>query len=163
MKKGWIIGGVAVVALCLVVGKKLMTPKQFAQGVSDPVVVAENPEIRDIELTSGLVGSVEPEDVVYVYPKAGGDVTAVNVQAGDTVKAGQLLCVIDTKQVESAKSSLDSAQLALRQAQEDSRYSMRAVESPSRHISSIRIRCSRPRFSTTTRRRTTTTRFLTVR
>ena len=80
MKKGWIIGGVAVVALCLVVGKKLMTPKQFAQGVSDPVVVAENPEIRDIELTSGLVGSVEPEDVVYVYPKAGGDVTAVNVQ-----------------------------------------------------------------------------------
>lgn len=119
MKKGWIIGGVAVVALCLVVGKKLMTPKQFAQGVSDPVVVAENPEIRDIELTSGLVGSVEPEDVVYVYPKAGGDVTAVNVQAGDTVKAGQLLCVIDTKQVESAKSSLDSAQLALRQAQEE--------------------------------------------
>lgn len=106
-------------ALCLVVGKKLMTPKQFAQGVSDPVVVAENPEIRDIELTSGLVGSVEPEDVVYVYPKAGGDVTAVNVQAGDTVKAGQLLCVIDTKQVESAKSSLDSAQLALRQAQEE--------------------------------------------
>ncbi len=119
MKKGWIIGGVAVVALCLVVGKKLMTPKQFAQGVSDPVVVAENPEIRDIELTSGLVGSVEPEDVVYVYPKAGGDVTAVNVQAGDTVKAGQLLCVIDTKQVESAKSSLDAAQLALRQAQEE--------------------------------------------
>lgn len=119
MKKGWIIGGVAVVALCLVVGKKLMTPKQFAQGVSDPVVVAENPEIRDIELTSGLVGSVEPEDVVYVYPKAGGDVTAVNVQVGDTVKAGQLLCVIDTKQVESAKSSLDSAQLALRQAQEE--------------------------------------------
>ena len=119
MKKGWIIGGVAVVALCLVVGKKLMTPKQFAKGVSDPVVVAENSEIRDIELTSGLVGSVEPEDVVYVYPKAGGDVTAVNVQAGDTVKAGQLLCVIDTKQVESAKSSLDSAQLALRQAQEE--------------------------------------------
>ena len=74
---------------------------------------------KTYELTSGLVGSVEPEDVVYVYPKTGGDITAVNVQAGDTVKAGQLLCVIDTKQVESAKSSLDSAQLALRQAQEE--------------------------------------------
>lgn len=119
MKKGWIIGGVAVAVLCLAVAKKVMTPKQFAQGMADPVVSAEYPEIRDIELTSGLVGSVEPEDVVYVYPKAGGDVTSVNVQAGDTVKAGQLLCVIDTKQVESAKNALESAQLSLHQAQEE--------------------------------------------
>ena len=54
-----------------------------------PVVKAVNPTRGDIRLTSGLTGTVEPADVVYVYAKASGDVTAVMVKAGDTV-AGTL-------------------------------------------------------------------------
>lgn len=50
-----------------------------------------------------MIGKIEPSDVVYIYPKAAGDVTEVNVKAGDVVTKGQVLCNIDTKQVESAK------------------------------------------------------------
>lgn len=79
-------------------------------------VKAENPQAGSIEKTTSLAGTVEPADVVYVYAKAGGDVTSVLVKAGDTVSAGQLLCTIDTEQVDSAKNSMDSAAIALSEA-----------------------------------------------
>lgn len=119
MKKGMIAGFITVAAICVVVLPKLFTKKQFAEAVADPVVETSVPETASIRLTAGLVGSVEPEDVVYIYPKAGGDVTEVKVKAGEMVEAGQLLCVVDTKQIENAKSTLDSAELALRQAKEE--------------------------------------------
>lgn len=119
MKKGWIIGGVAVLALCAVVAGKIMKPKQFAEGVEDPIVGVTQPETRDIVIRSSLVGSIEPEEVVYVYPKASGDVTDLYVKAGDRIEAGQVICVIDTRQVVSARSQMESAELALRQAQEE--------------------------------------------
>lgn len=80
-------------------------------------VKAEVPKTGSIERTTSLAGTVEPADVVYVYAKAGGDVTSVLVKAGDTVEAGQLLCTIDTEQVETAKNSMDSAAISLSEAQ----------------------------------------------
>ncbi len=41
---------------------------------------------------------------MYVIPKAAGEITAVYVKTGDYVTEGQLLCEIDTKQVDAAKS-----------------------------------------------------------
>lgn len=84
---------------------------------SAAVVRAAVPDRGDLSVTSSLTGTVEAGDVVYVYAKAGGDVTAVHVKAGDTVQAGQVLCEIDTEQVETAKNSLDSAQISLAEAQ----------------------------------------------
>ena len=43
--------------------------------------------------------------MVHVYAKASGDITAVNVKAGDTVTKGQVLFTIDTEQVDTAKNS----------------------------------------------------------
>ena len=54
---------------------------------------------------------------MYIYPKAGGDVTAVNVKAGDVVAAGQVLLEIDTKQVDTSKNSMDAAKVAWDDAQ----------------------------------------------
>ena len=84
---------------------------------SAAVVRAAVPDRGDLSVTSSLTGTVEAGDVVYVYAKAAGDVTAVHVKAGDTVQAGQVLCEIDTEQVETAKNSLDSAQINLAEAQ----------------------------------------------
>ncbi|HIT65153.1 MAG TPA: efflux RND transporter periplasmic adaptor subunit [Candidatus Ventrimonas merdavium] len=84
---------------------------------SAAVVRAAVPDRGDLSVTSSLTGTVEAGDVVYVYAKAAGDVTAVHVKAGDTVQAGQVLCEIDTEQVETAKNSLDSAQISLAEAQ----------------------------------------------
>lgn len=119
MKKHIIIGGVVIAALGALILGKLMSREQFAEGTMDPVVEVVTPETKDIKLLTGLVGTVEPEEVVYIYPKASGDVTEVYVKAGEYVEAGQQLCVIDTKQIESAKSTLDAAELSLRQARDD--------------------------------------------
>lgn len=80
-------------------------------------VRAVKPEQGSIVITTGLTGTVEPSDVVHIYAKAGGDVTSVEVKAGDTVQAGQLICTIDTDQVDTAKNSMDSAAVSLSEAQ----------------------------------------------
>ena len=80
-------------------------------------VAAENPKTGTIERTTSTSGTVEASDVVYVYAKASGDVTGVNVSVGDMVTAGQLLCTINTEQVETAKNAMDSASVNLTEAQ----------------------------------------------
>lgn len=87
-----------------------------AQGAPETVVKAQNPETGNISLTTGLTGTVEPSDVVYVYAKASGDVTGVMVKAGDIVTQGQVLCQIDTEQVESAQNAMESAEVSLAEA-----------------------------------------------
>lgn len=120
MKKKTIIAGVVCAAvLGAIVLPRIFGTKQFAQGVALPVMETQKPETGDIRLTTSVIGAIEPSDVVYLYPKASGDVTEVNVKAGDVVSKGEIICTIDTKQVESAKSTMDSAQLALKQAQEE--------------------------------------------
>lgn len=87
------------------------------QQATATVVKAAHPYTGDISLTTGLTGTVEPSDVVYVYAKASGDVTSVLVKAGDYVTQGQVLCEIDTETVEAARNSMDSAAVSLSEAQ----------------------------------------------
>lgn len=93
------------------------SPGGMQQESNVTVVNAANSTTGDVSVTSSLTGTVEAADVVYVYAKAGGDVTAVNVKAGDIVSQGQVLMEINTEQVESAKNNMDSAQVNLSQAQ----------------------------------------------
>lgn len=120
MKKREIVAGAVV---CAVVGAMILTrvmrKDQFAQAVSLPVMEAQQPEQGDIRLTASVIGTIEPSDVVYLYPKAAGDVTSVSVKAGDQVTKGQLICTIDTKQVETAKNSMEEAALTLKQNQSE--------------------------------------------
>jgi len=88
----------------------------MAKNENVTVVKAGAPTVGDLSLTTGLTGTVEAADVFYVYAKASGDVTDVYVKAGDRVEAGQVLCEIDTEQVEGAKNSLDSAEVSMSQA-----------------------------------------------
>lgn len=92
-------------------------PGGMQQQTQTTVVRAEEPETGNIYLTTELTGTVEPDDVVHVYAKASGDITAVNVKAGDTVTKGQVLFTIDTEQVDTAKNSVDSAAVNLQKAQ----------------------------------------------
>lgn len=94
-------------------------PGGMAQESAVTVVKAAPPQIGDLSLTTGLTGTVEAADVVYVYAKASGDVTSVLVKAGDIVTQGQVLCEIDTEQVDSARNSMESAQISLQKAQSD--------------------------------------------
>ena len=111
---------IAVAAVLLILsGKKKgqQGPMGMGQEAAATIVKAQKPSVGDISLTTGLTGTVEPSDVVYVYAKASGDVTNVLVKAGDMVEQGQVLCEIDTEQVETARNSMDSASVSLSEAQ----------------------------------------------
>ena len=115
--KVWI--AVAVAAVIIVSCSVVRFGKKEVQDVAaTPVVTVTNPEVRTIELTSELIGTVEPDNIVYVNPKAGGEVTSINVKAGDHVQAGDLLCTIDTKQVESTRLAMEAARVSMNTAQD---------------------------------------------
>lgn len=107
-----IIWGIIIVIIAVILIARIVRKEEPVAPTPDPVVTVQAPVMGDVELTTDLVGTIEPADIVYIYPKAGGDVTAVNVKAGDTVAAGQVLVEIDTKQVDTSKNSMDSAKIA---------------------------------------------------
>ena len=118
MKKGVIIaiGAVCIVAAGAFAVSYFKPSEEVTEVIAPPAVKAENPEIGDIELFRSLTGTVEPSDQVYVIPKAAGEITAVYVKNGDYVTEGQLLCEIDTKQVDAARLQLEAAQVQLKDA-----------------------------------------------
>lgn len=110
------LGAVIVVAAGALAVSGLLSGQGKGVTVAPPTILAEHPVNGDIELFRGLIGTVQPSDVVYVIPMAAGEITAVHVSAGDYVEKGQLLCEIDTKQVEAARLQLDSALIQLNDA-----------------------------------------------
>lgn len=111
-RKKLVIGAVVVVVAALVL-PRFLRPKEEVAAASLPVVSVQKPEIGDLKLYTGLTGTVEPSDIVYVIPKVAGEVTEVNVKAGDYVTEGQKLLHIDTKQVDGARIALDQAAVNL--------------------------------------------------
>ena len=116
MKKKVVIAGVVVAVIAVAAGISAMRKKPVEEETLIPVVNVENPQMGSIELYRSLVGKVEPSDVVYIYPKAAGEITDVFVKAGDMVQEGQPICKIDTKQVEAARLQMESAQQAMNDA-----------------------------------------------
>ncbi len=111
---GVVIAGV----LAAVIVPRLMKEEPPIEAAPLPNVTVENPLKRDIVLESGLIGTIEPSDILYVTPKVAGEIQQVRVSAGDVVKQGQALCKIDNKkQIDNAKIQMDSAAVALQNAQ----------------------------------------------
>lgn len=119
MKKSMIvaIGAVAIVAAGAFAASSFWPSQEAAEAVAPPTVEAAQPLKADIELFRSLIGTVEPSDLVYVIPKAVGEITAVYVKNGDYVAEGQLLCEIDTKQVDAARLQMEAAAVQLKDAQ----------------------------------------------
>lgn len=111
-----VTGAVVVIALGALIIPRFLNLKKESEAVAPPVVRVETPQSGTIENSTGLIGRVEPSDLVYIIPKMAGEVTEVLVKPGDVVTEGQLLCKIDTKQVDSSKLSLDAAEIALNDA-----------------------------------------------
>ena len=91
MKKKVVIAGVVVAVIAVAAGISAMRKKPVEEETLIPVVNVENPQMGSIELYRSLVGKVEPSDVVYIYPKAAGEITDVFVKAGDMVTKGQMI------------------------------------------------------------------------
>uniref|UniRef100_UPI0006CFB503 efflux RND transporter periplasmic adaptor subunit n=1 Tax=Clostridium sp. NkU-1 TaxID=1095009 RepID=UPI0006CFB503 len=118
-KKAFIIAGVVVIvaaAAGLTLPKVLEGKKEELVAEVPPAVTAEKPETRTIEINNELIGTIEPDSIVHVTPLGAGEVTSVGVKTGDVVSAGQLLCVIDTKQVESTRIAAETARITYEDA-----------------------------------------------
>ncbi|MBE5979091.1 MAG: efflux RND transporter periplasmic adaptor subunit [Paenibacillaceae bacterium] len=121
-KKVFIIAGTVVVVAVLA---GLMLPKILNRGKEElvaeapPVVTAQKPEVRTIEINNELIGTIEPDSIVHVTPLGSGEVTNVAVKTGDTVTAGQLLCVIDTKLVDSTRIQMETARITYEDAKKN--------------------------------------------
>lgn len=118
-KSAKIVTGVIVVGLLAVVGMRLTKKEPPIEAAPLPNISVENPTTGTITLESGLIGTVEPSDIIYVTPKVAGDIAETFVKAGDVVTQGQPLCRIDNqKQIDSAKIQMDSAAVAMQNAQD---------------------------------------------
>ncbi len=83
-----------------------------------PNVSVESPKRGDITLESGLIGTIQPSDMIHVTPKVAGEIAETYVKAGEEVVQGQSLCRIDNaKQIDSARIQMNSAAVALQNAQ----------------------------------------------
>ena len=77
------IGLVVVGAAGLLVFARLNKKEERIEAVPDPAVQVQKPEAGTIELSTGLTGTIEPSDVVYVTPKGTGEVLEVYVKMGE--------------------------------------------------------------------------------
>lgn len=75
-------------------------------------VQVQVPEAGKLTLKNEFIGTVSPEESVYVIPMVSAEVLSTEISVGDTVEAGQVLCKLDSEAAE--------LQLASAQAQYDS-------------------------------------------
>jgi len=112
-----VIGLVCVGAFGALMVTRFMKKDEPIEAVPNPTVVVQTPETGSIELSTGLTGTVEPADQVYVIPKGSGEVLEVYVNQGDVVQKGQKLFRIDNKQLDAARITLNTTQVSVNDAQ----------------------------------------------
>lgn len=87
-------------------GQTAEAAEEEAESDTIPVEV-QMPEAGSLTLKNEFVGTVSPQESVYVVPLVSAEVLSTDINVGDTVTAGQVLCKLDT---EAAELQLASAQ-----------------------------------------------------
>lgn len=84
-------------------------------------VQVQAPEAGTLTLKNEFVGTISPEESVYVMPTVSAEVLSTEVSVGDTVAAGDTLCQLDDKpaelQLASAQAQYASAEAGVNSAQ----------------------------------------------
>ena len=101
--------------------------KKQTEETSEKVnVEVQPPGSGEVALDTDYIGTVSPEQQVYVTPLVSGTVTQVNYAVGDTVQEGDVLFKIDDEaaqlQVSSAKAAYSQAQAGVTAATGGSRH-----------------------------------------
>lgn len=104
LKKPWLLAGMLVVLATALLcggcgGGDKQTVDQADPGIAVEVVQAE---LGQIVNSTVVRGNVEATDDVYVAPKAQGVVRSVNVSVGDYISNGQVICQLDTVDLQTA-------------------------------------------------------------
>ncbi|MGI5861139.1 MAG: efflux RND transporter periplasmic adaptor subunit [Myxococcales bacterium] len=116
--KGGVVWGVIGLALLGVIGWRVVEvvgARRAPRAGGDEVVLVRTGKVRRADLAEKLAfhGSIRPLNEVEVYPKLGGRIERLEVQVGDKVKAGQLLAVVEHKEIAwQAKAALAAVEVA---------------------------------------------------
>ncbi len=96
------------------------TEEEETESEAIPVEV-QMPEAGSLTLKNEFVGTVSPEESVYVVPLVSAEVLSADISVGDTVTAGQELCKLDPEaaelQLASAKAQYNSAEAGVAAAE----------------------------------------------
>lgn len=119
MKKRYVRSYSKMLVLLLVTASVGSTITGCGQGENTEEVMNEvipvqvqNPEAGKLTLKNEFMGTISPQESVYVMPMVSAEVLSTEIFVGDTVEAGQVLCKLDSEAAE--------LQLASAQAQYDS-------------------------------------------
>lgn len=90
---------------------------EAVQEITKVAVEVQNPQSGELTMETSYIGTISPQEEVYVIPKTSGTITDTFVEVGDTVQEGDVLFKIDDEtaqlQLASAQASYDSASLGL--------------------------------------------------
>lgn len=115
-KTKWIVAVILIVIIGGICYRIFWKKDEVNQYETRPTVTVENPETGDITLYTELVGEIEPQSKVTVLPKMNGELLDIYFQAGDYVETGQALCKIDSDSLTSLQLNVDTAKVALNDA-----------------------------------------------
>jgi RND family efflux transporter MFP subunit len=116
-----------------------------AQGSGDKVPVKVVVVSKGkVDNTMGITGSLVPVRCANVTSKIGGQVTAVNADVGDSVKAGQLLVQIDTKEL---KAQLQQADASIEQVNKQAEQAKINIQAAQQNVEGIKIKIDSAKIS----------------
>ena len=105
-KKVLIIVLVIAALLAVAIGTAIRNMTKTIETVANTVEV-EPVQLRDLSDTISLKGTIAGASSTNVTSKAIAEITAMNVQAGDMVKEGDLLCTLDSASIEEKLADLE--------------------------------------------------------
>ncbi len=108
---------VTALGLALVLGMSAAacgSTKEEAEEPESVAVEVQTPRVGSLTLDSAYIGTVMPQEQVYVIPKTSGTVTETFFEVGDQVQAGDVLFKIDDEaaqlQMANARAAYETAQ-----------------------------------------------------
>lgn len=119
MKWIWIVLALGVVGLVAYRLQERAASQQTnaADATADLPLVKVTPAVRQtVAETISVTGTIRPRNEVQVLPKIGGRIESLSAEVGDAVKAGQVLAVIEHKELSWQAKAADAA-LKVAQAQ----------------------------------------------
>ena len=107
-KKVLIIVLVIVALLAVLIGTAVHNMTKAVEMVMNTVEV-EPVQLRDLSDTISLKGTIAGASSTYVTSKAVAEITAMNVQVGDIVQEGDVLCTLDSASIEEKIADLEKS------------------------------------------------------
>lgn len=106
-----------VVVTAAVIGIRFIINSNHETVDSRPVVRVAAPETRTVEVYTEQIGTVQPAESVNVLAMLAGEILEVNFNAGDKVKKGDVLLVINSDSLKALEIQMNSAKIQNEDAQ----------------------------------------------